>query len=346
MKQIVSVIFLLVPSIIAYSQQNDKNDDLWASPSVEGMNLSKGIVFSYRRLSPYDIKSESQVPELLNDAEGDIQRIKTFLFKLRVPVLLKEQTQLIVGLQYRLDEFEFKDPENINYVFYNELHHKPLRGRGLRFYFNHSMDEKKYIFSRIGIELNGDISDDWYTSLKYSLSATYGWKIDYTKSWGVGFYFSYTFGRPLLLPAILYNKTWNKHLGIESLFPGLVQLRYRINDKNLLFAGYDVDGASYNMDLNNVLGNRFTNIQLRRSEVTPFIRYEGEVYDFIWLSVSGGLTYNLNFNVSEDNIFNEKEIITNDVQSGLFFEGSIFIVPSESLKKLLKKEEPEFEKED
>lgn len=331
-------LFLLV-TFFAFAQDEETSDDfIWAAASVEGMTLGKGLVFSYRRFSPYDIVSESQVPDLVSDAQGDIERIRNLIFKLRAPVLLKEQTQLVVGLEYRVDEFEFNAPDNINYPFYNQLHHKPLRGRGLRIYLNHSLNKENFISSRIGIDLNGDIPDEWHKTLRYTFAGTYGWKVDHTKSWGVGVYFSYAFGRPLIFPVILYNKTWNEHWGIEALFPGLVQLRYNLNSNNIFYVGYDVSGASYNINIGETLNDRFGDVQLRRSELTPYIKYERDVYDFLWLSIQGGYRHNINFNVTEDNIFDEKVILENSVQSGWFIEGSLFIIPTESLKKLIKKE--------
>ncbi|MGK7392469.1 MAG: DUF6268 family outer membrane beta-barrel protein [Candidatus Cyclobacteriaceae bacterium M2_1C_046] len=335
MKKFISLSLILLIPVFSFSQ--DEEEVEWASASVEGMTTGKGIVFSYRRLSPYDVVSESQVPDLVSDSRGDIDRIMNLTFKLRAPVLLKEQTQVVVGLEYRVDEFEFNAPDDITYPFYEQLHHKPLRGRGIRFYLNHSLTDRKFIFTRLGVDLNGDIPHDWYRTLRYTFAGTYGWKIDPTKSVGVGLYFSYSFGRPLIFPAMLYNKTWSKNWGIEALFPALVQLRYNLNNKNIFYLGYDVGGGTYNIDIGETLNQRFDDVQLRRSELTPFIKFEREVYDFIWLSLHGGYRYNINFNVTEDNFFDERVILANEVQSGFFIEGSLFIIPTESLKRLIKK---------
>ena len=336
MKHLFFLSVIILP-LTTFSQQN-KEEDLWASPSVEGQNVGKGIVFTYRRMSPYNIESESQIPELVDDAEANIERIRNIIFKLRLPVLLRERTQAVVGFEYNVDEFEFDKPESLEYPFYNSLHHKTLRGRGLKIYVNHAVDERKFIFVRTSIELNGDIPDQWTKALKYTFSGSYGWKLDPNTAWGLGFYFSYSFGRPTLLPGVVYNKTWNSKWGIESIFPGAVQLRYQPNRETFIYFGYEVEGASYNMDLGSTLNERFHNIQLRRSEVLPGIRYEHEIYDFVWFSLEAGARININFNVSEDFIFDEKEILVNKVNPGAFVGASLFIIPTESLKKLFQKE--------
>jgi hypothetical protein len=335
MKHFIVFAFLFLP-LITFSQQSEE-EELWASPSVEGMNIGKGIVFTYRRMSPYNIESESQVPELVDDAQGDIERIRSLIFKLRLPVLLRERTQAVVGFEYNVDEFEFDDPESLEYLFYHNLHHKALRGRGFKIYLNHAVDERKFVFVRTSIELNGDIPEEWYTGLKYTVSGSYGWKLNPNTAWGLGFYFSYSFGSPTLLPGIVYNKTWNSKWGLESIFPGAVHLRYQPFDNSVFYFGYEVQGASYNFDLGNTLNEQFDNIQLRRSEVMPLVRYEREIYDFIWFSLEGGARFNFNFNVTEDMIFDAKKILVNKVNSGAFIGGSLFIVPTESLKKLFQK---------
>lgn len=314
--------------------QEPEENEVWASPSVEGMNLGKGIVFTYRRMAPYDINSESQVPEVteVDNAQGDIDRIRNLIFKLRAPVFLRERTQAVIGLEYAVGEFEFEKPETLDYPFYHSLHHKALRGRSLKIYLNHSLDEKKFIFARSSIELNGDIPEEWHKGLKVTVSGSYGWKLDPRTAWGLGFYFSYSFGRPTLLPGIVFNKTWNSQWGLETVFPGAVHLRYQPNDKSFIYFGYEVQGASYNMDLGSTLNERFHNIQLRRSELMPVVRYEHEIYDFIWFSLEGGFRYNINFNVTEDTIFDAKKILINKVDSGAFVGGSLFIIPTESLK--------------
>lgn len=333
MKHYIVFVFLLLP-LTAFSQE-PQEQEVWASPSVEGMNIGKGIVFTYRRVAPYDIKSESQVPELgIDDARGDIDRIRNLVFKLRLPVLLRERTQAVVGFEYNVDEFEFENPESLEYPFYNSLHHKALRGRGIKFYLNHAVDDRKFVFLRTSVELNGDIPEEWHKGLKYTLSGSYGWKLNPTTAWGLGFYFSYSFGSPTLLPGIVYNKTWNSKWGLESVFPGAVHIRYQPADQSIFYFGYEVQGASYNIDLGSTLNEQFYNIQLRRSELMPVVRYEREIYDFIWFSVEGGFRYNINFNVTEDTIFDAKKILVNDVGSGAFIGGSLFIIPTESLKKL------------
>lgn len=334
MKHYILIILLLSP-LMLFSQEQ-QNEELWASPSVEGMNLGKGIVIGYTRFSPYDISSDSQVPELIEDADGNIDRIRNLTFKLRLPVLMKEKTQGVIGFEYTTSEFEFENPEQLEYKFYDQLHHKDLRSRSIKLYLNHSYNQENFLFARGSIELNGDIPDDWIKTLRYTLSAGYGWKLTPRKAWGLGFYFSYDFGSPTILPGVLYNVTWNEKWGLEALFPGMVMLRYRPTSKSIFYLGYEVAGASFNVDLGPALYEKFDHIQLRRSEVMPMLRFEREIYDFIWFSLEAGYRINLSFKVSEDNLFNAKDILVNQVDPGGFIGANIFIIPTESLKQFFK----------
>ena len=341
MKHILASVFIMMASNII-AQEPDKPVNIWASPSVTGMNLGKGIVFGYQRMAPYNIVSNSQEPAYVESSAAEIDRVSNKVFKLRLPFLRKERTQAVVGFEYNVDEFEFEHPEALDYPFYNKMHQRNLASRGLKFYINHSISDRKFLFSRISFELNGDIPEKLnFESFKYSLAGSYGWKLDPMTAWGVGFYFSYNFGSPLLLPAIMYNKTWNSRWGLESLFPSMVQLRYSPNESNFLYFGYEVFGASYNVDFGSTLNEDFYNVQVRRSEILPMIRFEKEIYDFIWMSIEGGYRYNINFRISEDRIFNENDILINEVDPGAYVGASLFIIPTESLKRFFTKKQKE-----
>ncbi|MCG8399825.1 DUF6268 family outer membrane beta-barrel protein, partial [Bacillus atrophaeus] len=75
-----------------------------------------------------------------------------------------------------------------------------------------------------------------------------GWKKTEDLSWAIGVSYSYTFGRPLILPTFALNKNFNDRWGLEAVLPVLIKLRYAQNDNFYWFNGIEVNGASYRLN--------------------------------------------------------------------------------------------------
>ena len=189
--------------------------------------------------------------------------------------------------------------------------------------------------SKIGAQVNGDFNETGPLPLarffKYTASGLYGWKKDEFTAWGIGLYFSYTFGRPAIYPAFLWNKTFNEKWGIEALLPASFFLRHNLTNKSILLAGYDVDGESYHINIDDPPLSAIKTLELRKSEVKLSLTYEQEIYDFLWFSVATGYRLNINFDLSKDNSFSNAKIVDNDINNTPYFSISLFAVPPQKL---------------
>lgn len=312
-----------------------------ASASVIGNRKAKGIEINYTVFPAFDITSASKFNGLDN-AEGEFKTAKAIEFKLKIPLVLKSRTKIITGLKYKYEEYKFKEPEEIEYALYKNLQEKHLRSINLDFYLSRSLPNYHFFLSKVGLQLNGDFGQDSHLPftrfIKYTASGLYGWKQDKYTSYGFGLYLSYTFGRPRIYPAFLWNKTFNERWGIEALLPANFFFRYNISEKSILLAGYDVEGDSYHIVVDDPPLSEIKTLELRKSDIKLLLTYEQEIYDFLWFSVSAGYRFNINFNLSEDNEFSNDIILKNNIENSPFLNFSIFVVPPKKLATKFNKE--------
>jgi hypothetical protein len=145
--------------------------------------------------------------------------------------------------------------------------------------------------------------------LKYSAALIYGRRPTEKKQWGVGVARTYRVGEINYIPVVLYNSTdaLNKW-GAEVLFPARAHVRRTINPRNMLFAGYELEGQSYRLWRNPESGFdlRDQELEIRRGEARLRMVYEFSLKDFIWLSVQAG--YRVNYRYDVDRLVGGTEI--------------------------------------
>lgn len=312
----------------------------YASPGVLGMGKSKGIIVNYEWQPSFGIMSEEQAsstgaPGLKRD--GTVRRNNKLDIKAYFPLVNKSRIKVVGGFNYFFEEFNFEYPLP-KYSFYENLEDKNLKTIAGQLVMLRPINETNFYVMRIKGELNGD-----YTSkkvavadyLKTTLEFLYGWKKSPTYSYGFGAQLGYALGRRRLYPAFLYNRTFNSKWGIESILPANADIRYNASEKSLWFAGFSVDGAAYNLNFNNPSFNNLETMELRRSEIRARVRWEREIYDFLWLGAEAGYRQNFTFEVSDKEsgdgymFFDKRDapIIDNKLKGAPLFSLEIFLVP-------------------
>ncbi|MEJ8757803.1 DUF6268 family outer membrane beta-barrel protein [Pontibacter sp. H259] len=302
----------------------------YASPSVRGMGKGKGIVIGYERLPQFDMESEAKDPRL-ESGRGRVRRHNKFDVKLNAPIMNRPQTKLIFGLDYKFEEFNFSDVSPAAYPLYKYLEDRNLQSVGAQMAYLRSVDNRRFYVLRFKGELNGDFTKDDINSdlidyFKSTVDFVYGWKKTPDYAIGVGVQFGYNFGRKSVYPAILYNRTYNDKWGVEAIFPANTRVRYNLNDKTLLFAGYRLEGASYNLYIDEGPLSEFGEIELRRTDIKGLLRLEREIYDFLWFGVEGGFRQYYR-NRIYDEVGSRDEILDNDLSGAGFVKVELFVVP-------------------
>ncbi|MBB6609905.1 hypothetical protein H7F15_02545 [Pontibacter sp. Tf4] len=302
----------------------------YASPSVRNTGKSRGIIIGYERLPQFDIESESKDPRV-ESGSGRVRRNNKFEAKIYAPIVNQPQTKVIIGLDYKLEEFNFDKVTPAAYNLYQYLEDKNLHSLGAQMAFLRSIDNRRFYLLRINGELNGDWEKDGASNnlidyLKTTFEAGYGWKKSPDYVIGVGFQVGYTFGRRSIYPAIIYNRTFNDNWGVEAIFPANVRLRRNVNEKTLLYTGYKIDGASYNLYIDEGPLSQFKEIELRRTDFKGFLRLEREIYDFLWFSLEGGFRQYYRNRVF-DEVGSRNEILNNDLAGAGYVRIELYAVP-------------------
>ncbi|GJM30873.1 MAG: hypothetical protein DHS20C17_35080 [Cyclobacteriaceae bacterium] len=304
-----------------------------ASPSVEGGRKSKALSIRYNVITQYTIQSTPHLPEL-SASSAEVRRLNEFELKLRVPLILKPRNKLILGFTYKLEEYNFKDPESLDSDIDTNLEDKNLHVLAMDLNLLTSLNDRNYFLGRVRASLNGDYATNDFPITHYTkfmLTAAYGWKFNPQHALAVGLSFNYTLGRPSIYPIVIWNKTINQKWGFESILPARFMLRYGLSPRSILLLGYEIDGNSYHLTVNQPPLSGFPALELRRSDLLTKITLEQELYDFLWFSIDTGYRYNINFDLAKDNSFNNEPIVSNEVSGSLFFNISLFIVPPKKL---------------
>jgi hypothetical protein len=187
------------------------------------------------------------------------------------------------------------------------------------------LNEKHFIIAQGNVDMS-TISDknDWAFSkqgLTFYGSAIYGWKKSDYRMLGIGLSRTYRLGRPLIVPIVLYNKTFNDNWGVECLFPARAHARYNFSTNTMLLAGYELEGQQFDL----INSSNF----LQRGEIKPRLMLEKKLKGFFWLSAQVGYRINGRFNIVDRYNGQEKnEIFKNTFGNSPYFNiGINFVSP-------------------
>jgi hypothetical protein len=298
-------------------------------PNIANMARPKGI--SIIRQSTFDYGISSKFKDSTTSQKEEISHNEAIEFKIKFPIILKKQTKIYMGLNYKVEEFEFENPNNLKNEFHQHLEDKPLKTVGSTFYLDKRFKGRHYFYSRASFSLNGDYKDgNEQNYFRSSVTALYGTKVTANKTWGYGLSYSYRFGQLALYPIIHYNKQFNKKWGFEALLPLKTEFRYQPNEKNYFYFVNRLNGANYVLEFNELSDK---NLFLAYSEFISLITYEREIYDFLWFTFSAGVRANFRFDLTESNtlIGTDVPLVENELKTAPLIRFGIFIVPPKKM---------------
>jgi len=326
-----------ITDTVAITRQADPLE--FATPSVIGMGKSKGVIINYEWQPDFGIRSTS--PENLGNRNAEVRRNNKLDIKAYVPLVNHPHFKLVGGFNYFFEEFNFEEPgTTAAYPFYANLEDRNLKTISGQLVMLRPINEKNFYVFRIKGELNGDYNTKEVAVpdyLKTTMEFLYGWKKSHSLSYGVGAQIGYNLGRRRIYPAVMYNQTFNSRWGIEALLPANADVRYNASERSLWFAGFSVDGGAYNINVKDIGNPAYETLELRRSEIRERVRWEREIYDFLWFGAEVGYRTNLTFDAydkDEDDGFQflfggkgDDPIIDNHLKDAVFFNVEIFLVP-------------------
>jgi hypothetical protein len=321
-----------------YSQYNNVEEvatKRYCSSKVLGISPSKLISIGYDFVAAHSIEAGA--------FDGFLENSSTINYNngLRIaanfPVISNTKWLLNLGVNWWETSYNFKDEEKLNSPFLKTLNDNGLRTSGINATLFKPFNE--YWFSVI--QLSGDFNGDYRANqfpaanqVKYSVSALFGKKKHDRMQLAFGISRTYRAGGQAYFPIVMYNYTSpNKKWGIEALLPARANFRYTLNARNILLAGFELEGNAYR--LNNMMENtpniNYSNLELKRSELRPRITYEFALYKFIWMSVQAGYRINYRYNVDEGDFYRSSSnktpyVMENTLQNSFYSNISINLV--------------------
>jgi hypothetical protein len=351
-KKYACFLLLLIPWLSAlplssFAQEDTtRQDKEYANPSVEGTARGKFLIFKYQRFFNYDFNSTAANTDKLpvGNANASVDKSNIAEVKGFIPLWNRPHFKTVLGVGYEREEYHFENANEDTYLYHKNLQDKGLKSLSAQLAFIHPINYKNYFVWRFKGSLNGDYTSDelnFNDYLKVTGELMYGWKKSKYFSWGIGAQAGYTFGRFSVYPAILYNRTFNDHWGIESVFPANIKMRFTpATDKTFLYFGYELDGYSYNIKVDKAPFTEspvFANIktlELRHNDVKINARWEQEIYDFLWFGLEGGYRVNIAYDAFETGSSRKTTLIETECGGAPFAEASIFfVVPRAFLKR-------------
>lgn len=187
------------------------------------------------------------------------------------------------------------------------------------------LNEKHFIIAQANLDVSTIDNDNSWAYSKSGLSVygsvMYGWKKGDYRMLAVGLSRTYRLGRPLIVPILLYNKTFDDKWGMECLFPARAHVRYNFSTNSMLLAGYELEGQQFDL----IENEQF----LQRGEIKPRVVFEKRLKGFFWLSAQAGYRINGRFNLVNKYDGQEKnEVLKNNFGNAPYFNiGINFVSP-------------------
>ena len=300
------------------------NPRCYCKPGVKNKSRSKGIVLSYGLLNNGSFEADD---EPLTGPASQYNAWHNLNIKVKVPLINKEKLKVLLGYSYYSDiiNFSFLGPDYTETL--TNLNDQALKSNSFGIYMTRSLNEKNYIGGRFRISSNGNYGGwmhfEGRTNI-YKFLGVYGIKPNDNLEWGFGINITHGFRGTFAIPLFIYNRTFNEQWGIEMALPGFVNMRYNVNEANILLAGVEYGSKSYRLDVNNNTAESF-DYAYNHSEITFSVRLEHRFAPWIWGNARIG--YQTNFTNEFESRSENTQTFELDPSSGAFFKVGLFLSP-------------------
>ena len=287
----------------------------YCSPKIEGLSPAKLIYFGYDIQGPYDMSADSLYSKdgsvISGEDEMNIALTHGIRLGCNIPVISKTSLVWQMGFNYWQTKFNgmVQDVPAGGRNAVIDQHKNTFRTLGLNTTVFKPLDDKQFLLFQGSADLNGDYTFSEMMPLnylKYSAAVLWGKRPNEKKQWGVGLARTYRVGEINYIPVVMYNWTdaANKW-GTEILFPARAAVRRTINPRNMVLAGFELQGQSYRLYKDESL--RGEDLEIRRGEIRVRMEYQFSVKDFLWVSAQAG--YRINYRYHTDRLDDGKETL-------------------------------------
>lgn len=293
-----------------YSMYDDVEDlgviKTYCSPKIFDLSPNRFISIGYDVTGKGTLNTSSEgafAPDTVNFATtGSKISYHGLRLNANIPVISLSSFvwQMGGGInQSRFSGEEFDSVSNHS-NFVGELEEN-LTSFNLNSTFFKPISENSFLILQVMGELNGNYNFNSsktapdLSNLRFSSTFLYGKRPHDRLQWGIGLSRTFRAGELNYIPVVMYNYTSkNRKWGTEILFPAKASYRRKFNPRNILLAGYELEGTSYRMYDTQFNTN---NLELRRSELRFRLDYQKQIKGFLWLGIQAGVIANYSFNV-------------------------------------------------
>ena len=267
-----------------------------------GYNMDQQKLFKLNETNR-SIYDESDSTAAVNSTQG-------IRLEANIPVIAKNNLIVQVGARYWNINYDFEEKSNLKDPMMQTLADNGLTSIGLNTTVYKPLNENSFLLFNADADMSGDFNYTDFQPLKYnrySVAALWGKRPSDNKQWAIGLSRTYRAGELNYIPVFLYNWTSiNNTWGAEVLFPAKAHLRYTLNPRSMLFAGFELEGNSFRIgnqgfDKTTSGDPALQDLELRRSELRFRLMYERQITGFIWLSAQAGYRYDYSYNVDQVN---------------------------------------------
>ncbi|MEM6965014.1 MAG: DUF6268 family outer membrane beta-barrel protein [Bacteroidota bacterium] len=297
----------------------------YCKPGVENKSPSRGLALIYNRLGAGTYQDDQNTS--FSDPRSAYTQRQNFEFKIKAPLILKDNFKLLLGYKRQVEYFDFNQfGEEFNFAF-QELDEETLKSNTISLLVSRPLNETRYMIFRLSYGADGDYGNWMSFRQKYAIYKFFGlyaFKPNADFEWGIGVGATKNFRRFGALPFILYNRNFNKKWGIEAVLPGFVFGRYNINRNNLLLFGVEYESESFRIDSDTDNPTAFA-YAYNHSAIRNSIRVEHRIVPWVWGAIRLG--YQFNFNSEFDSRSDETTLFFADPTNAMFLTIGIFVSP-------------------
>jgi len=299
--------------------------ECYCQPGVTNASRSKGISFSYGRLGDGAYHAEDGT--ILTEPFSKYNTVESYEFKLKVPVILKDDFKMLIGFKHARELFNFSNiGDDFDFAF-QELADEILKSSSISLIVSKPLNATKYLVFRLGYAAEGDYNQLMSFDQKYAVYKFFGLyaiKPHDGFEWGIGLGATKSFRRIGALPFILINKNFSKKWGMEAVLPAFVYGRYNMNKNNIFLLGVEYDSESYRLDIDNSNFSDFA-YAYNHSEIIASVKLEHRFAPWIWGNARFG--YQVNFSSDFESKSDAAPEFFSDPSNALFFKVGIFVSP-------------------
>ncbi len=270
----------------------------YCSSKVIGQSPAKLVSFGYDVQAAHTLQPQ----RFGTDVKGEEYRINAAhgeRLAINYPVYSKNSFLLNLGLNYAVTRYAFETPTDAeSHALPRSLDDNGLRTLGFTATAFKPLNSRYFLIGQFGANLNGDYTLGDFQSLSYTRytgAAIFGVKTSERRMWGLGLSRTYLGGALNYVPLyyLLYTAPTGRW-GLEMLLPARFQYRRNVNPKNLLTAGWDIEGNTFRINgARDTYGLPYDELELRRSEVRLRLGWEHALTKTLWLSVQSWLPLQL-----------------------------------------------------